>query len=410
VRIAWVSPLPPSPSGVGDYSADLLPDVAALVPTTVFTADTGWHPPAPVAGLDVRPFTDFEAALAEDPDLVPLYHQANNPWHAFVYDLAGRNPGVLVLHDVVLHHLVLDRSERSGDWDPYKAVLDEQYGEEGDEVFALRRQKVATELEKFLFPLSGPLARRSKLVVVHSRHAAGIVHMEAPGTPLRIIPHHAGRPPEAMPLSPDEVRARLGLPAGALLIGSFGYITFPKQGHVLLEAFAALVKSGNEAYLVFVGGDQRGGEMLRRARDLGVGEHVRFAGYLPRPEFYAYLGAVDISVALRYPSAGETSGTLSRALHLGACIVAVQYGSFAEIPDGACVHVPLHGDTTGALTRALRRLTAHPGLRKAIGKAAARHAAANLTIAGCARRYVEAARAGMAMRHERAPAPAAKGA
>jgi glycosyltransferase involved in cell wall biosynthesis len=141
--------------------------------------------------------------------------------------------------------------------------------------------------------------------------------------------------------------------------------------------------------------------MLRQARKRGVGDHVRFAGYLPRDEFYAYLGAVDISVALRYPSAGETSGTLSRALALGTCIVAVRYGSFAEIPPSACVHVPLHGDTAGALASALRRLVSSRGSRTAIGNAAARHAAANLPVERCARLYVEAAWAGLAMRNLR---------
>lgn len=420
MRIAWVSPLPPSPSGVGDYSADLLGEVARLAPTTVFTTDPDWRPSDPPPGADrtgdtgaperlsIRPHTELEGALAEDPELVPVYHQANNPWHLFVYDLAVRLPGVLVLHDVVLHHLLLDRSERAKDWPPYQALLTEQYGpEQAAEVYELRRAKAATELDKFVFPLSGPLARRSDLVVAHSGHARSIVHMEAPGVPVRIIPHHAGRPPASMPLTGAEVRARLGLPPNAVLIGSFGYITIPKQGDVLLDALAELVRGGDEAYLVFVGGDQRGGEMLRQARKRGVGDHVRFAGYLPREEFYAYLGAVDISVALRYPSAGETSGTLSRALALGTCIVAVRYGSFAEIPASACVHVPLHGDTAGALASALQRLVSSPGLRTAVGNAAARHAAANLSVERCARLYVEAARAGLAMRSERRKAQGA---
>jgi glycosyltransferase involved in cell wall biosynthesis len=403
VRIAWVSPLPPSPSGVGDYSADLLGEVARLAPTAAFTTDTDWRPAglAPeVAGrLEIRSHTELEGALAADPELVPVYHQANNPWHTFVYELAIRRPGVLVLHDIVLHHLLLDRSERMKDWPAYQALLTEQYGQDqAAEVYALRRAKAATELEKFVLPLSGPLARRSDLVVVHSRHGRSIVRMEAPDAQVRIIPHHCGRPPAAMPLTGAEVRARLGLPPEAVLIGSFGYITFPKQGEVLLDAFSELVRGGDEAYLVFVGGDQRGGEMLRQARKRGVGDHVRFAGYLPRDEFYAYLGAVDISVALRYPSAGETSGTLSRALALGTCVVAVRYGSFAEIPPSACFHVPLHGDTAGALAAGLRRLVSSPGLRRTIGNAAARHAAANLSVEGRARQYVEVARAGLAMR------------
>src|ERR1044071_9767679 len=98
VRIAWVGPLPPSPSGIGDYSADLLPHVAALAPVTAFTTEPGWAPDRPVPGLTVRPWQELPGALAADPELVPVYQQGNNEHHWFVYDLAMEHPGVLVLH------------------------------------------------------------------------------------------------------------------------------------------------------------------------------------------------------------------------------------------------------------------------------------------------------------------------
>ena len=76
----------------------------------------------------------------------------------------------------------------------------------------------------------------------------------------------------------------------------------------------------------------------------------------------------------------------------------MRYGCFVEIPPSACLHVPLHGDTAGALASALQQLVSSPGLRRTIGNAAARHAAANLSVEGRARQYVEAARTGLAIR------------
>lgn len=398
MKIAWVSPLPPSPSGIGDYSADLLPEVARRAPTIAFTTEPGWRPAVASDALEVRPFEELEEALGRDHDLLPIYHQANNPWHNFVYDLAARFPGVLVLHDVVLHHLLMDRAERTGDWSSYRALLSEQYGPDGEALYELRRSKVATDLEKFLFPLSGPLIRRCLLPVVHSRHAAATARLEWPDGRFRVIPHHAGKPPEVFPLSPDQIRTRLGLDSDSPLVGCFGYITFPKEGNTLIRAFADALREGTNAYLVFVGSDQRGGEMRMLAEELRIARWVRFTGYLLRDEFYSYLNATDIVVALRYPSAGETSGTLSRALGLGRCLVTVTYGSFAEIPQSACLRVPVFGSGGAKLAEALARLVQQPGLRRSMGEASRRYARLHLSVEECAGRYVDVARSASAMR------------
>lgn len=406
MKVAWVSPLPPTPSGIGDYSADLLPEVAALAPTVAFTSEPQWRPHPPAPGLEVRPFAELPSALEADPRLIPVYHQGNNPFHTFVYDLARRDPGVLVLHDVVLHHFLVDRADRTGDWSHYESPLVEQYGEAGSELYRLRRAGLASDLDKFLFPLSGPLIRRSAVTVVHSRYAEEIARMEWPGARFQVIPHHAGRAPAAFARSPDEIRAALGIDEGAVLVGAFGYITVPKQGDVLLEGFAELLRGGARAFLVFVGSDEQRGGLEQVTRRLGIRRRVRFTGYLSRPEFYDHLNATDVVVALRYPSAAETSGTLSRALSLGRCLVVTDYASFAEVPRGAAAHVPPHGDAAAELARILRRLIDEPEVRRSFSRAALRYASTALSTGRCARLYVETARTAHAIRARGAAAPA----
>ena len=46
-----------------------------------------------------------------------------------------------------------------------------------------------------------------------------------------------------------------------------------------------------------------------------------------------YLAACDIVLNLRYPTVGENSGTLMRALGLGKAVVVSDVGSFSEFPD-----------------------------------------------------------------------------
>ena len=43
----------------------------------------------------------------------------NNACHGFVYEAALRHPGVVVMHESNLHHLMTEITIRRGDWDGY---------------------------------------------------------------------------------------------------------------------------------------------------------------------------------------------------------------------------------------------------------------------------------------------------
>ena len=52
------------------------------------------------------------------------------------------------------------------------------------------------------------------------------------------------------------------------------------------------------------------------------------------------MAATDLAVNLRYPSAGETSGTLIRAFESGKPVAVSDYAQFAEFPDDCVVKIP----------------------------------------------------------------------
>ncbi len=86
MKVAYFSPMPPESSGIADYSALLLPALRRHVDVTVVKRGTK-RPP-------------------KDTDL-PVYHIGNNPEaHGWILDALRRAPGLVVLHDFVLHHLV----------------------------------------------------------------------------------------------------------------------------------------------------------------------------------------------------------------------------------------------------------------------------------------------------------------
>src|SRR6266550_120674 len=84
MKVAYYSPHPPSRSGIADYSALLLPALRRRL--EVVAAEPGKRAPA----ADVA-----------------LYHLGNDPdAHGWIVDALRSRPGVVVLHEFVLHHLI----------------------------------------------------------------------------------------------------------------------------------------------------------------------------------------------------------------------------------------------------------------------------------------------------------------
>lgn len=392
MRVAWFSPLPPYRSGIGDYSAELLPVLARRVEVRAFCPPPPRQvgrrlvPPPGVPVLPPEAFDPREHGL-------PLYHLGNNPDHGFVFDAARRRPGVAVFHDVVQHHLLADDLGKPWKRARYVELVEAEYGERGRRFLALARRGLNTEFEKFIFPLNATVARASRAVVVHSHDSADRIRESAPEVPVRVVPHHGGVPPrEVAGVGRAEARARLGLPPDAFLVGQFGFITRPKQPGALFGAFARLAERVPRALLLLVGMNQAGPGLVRLVDRHGLAGRVRLTGYVDRVRLYLHLRAVDAVVNLRYPSAGETSGTVARALAEGRACVVSNVGAFAELPPTVALKVEVDGDQAEELAAHLLRLALEPDLRAALEEAAARYAREVLDPERCAERYLEVLR------------------
>ena len=68
-----------------------------------------WHAPPPGSRSGVADYAETlrQALVRCGTWNVPVYHLGNNPLHADIYRQALASPGVVVLHDAVLHHFLL---------------------------------------------------------------------------------------------------------------------------------------------------------------------------------------------------------------------------------------------------------------------------------------------------------------
>lgn len=385
-RLAFVGPLPPVRSGIADYAADLLPHLAERC--GAIEIFVGPDHPCLAGGrfgsLPVRPARELRERAASFEAIV--YQIGNNLHHEFVFELAEQYPGVVVLHDVVVHHLYEHMAGVTDDWSRYGAALREAYGAVGDEILRWKRWRLASDRENFLFPLFEPLVARSRGVMVHNRVAETEVLRRVPEAAVRRVP--MGIPQDAVG-DRDGARRRLGLASDEVVVGVFGFLTPIKRIDVLARALGAAWRRRPEMRVVLVGEASPGLDLgaIFPAADRG---RVLEVGYAAPDVYRDWMAAVDVAVNLRYPTAGETSASLLRLLGAGKCTLVSAYGQFLEIPPDAVVRVPLGADEESSLARSLVELAGDRERRERIGAAARRHVATEHSMEAAADAFVDA--------------------
>ncbi|HZO33497.1 MAG TPA: glycosyltransferase family 4 protein [Gaiellaceae bacterium] len=360
MRVAYFSPLPPSRSGVADYSALLLPALRERVDVVV--AEHGRKPPA----ADVS-----------------LYHVGNDPdAHGWIVDALRRQPGVVVLHEYVLHHLIAGITIGRGDGRAYLDAMERELGVAGrllglgvlDNLLPLLWE---TQPERF--PLAGEVLDRAHGLIVHSQYVADRARAAGYRGRLWRIPHPAWPMHDVAPAADAH---------GDPLIGCFGFLNMNKRIPQLLQALASLRRRRPGATLLLAGAAGERFDLDRRLERLGLSNDgvVRF-DYVPEERMWSLMAACDVLVNLRYPTMGETSGSVVRALSLGKALVVSDTGWFAELPDDVALKVPVDELEVPMLEAALDFAAAHTD---ELGRAARAYAEREHALPRVADAYVSA--------------------
>ena len=332
MRVAYYSPMPPSRSGIADYSALLLPALRERVEEIVVAQPGRRAPHADVA----------------------IYHVGNDPdAHGWIVDALRRRPGVVVLHEFVLHHLISGITLGRGDARAYFDAMERELGVVG----RLLALGVADNLLPLLwetqperFPLAGTILDLAQGLIVHSHYVEQRVREAGYAGPIWRVPH---------PAWPEPPLERLEL-AGEPLVGCFGYLNVNKRIPQLLEAFALLRRYRPGAKLLLVGAEAERFDLDRRVERLGLdaGGLVR-RPYVDESELWSLMAACDVLVNLRSPTMGETSGSVIRGLSLGKPMLVSDVGWFAELPDGVALRIPVDEYEVPTIAAALELAADH---------------------------------------------------
>lgn len=364
LALDYVSPLPPVRSGIADYSTDLLPHLDPLCDLRVVRV------PGQEVGAEVEGrWQPLDAELLGQDGRLPLFHMGNNRYHEAVLELALANPGVVVLHDLVMHHLLVERTlGKEAVLEPYQLKLAAEHGWVGAAAAESRRWCELGQAAMFELAAHRSLLESQRGVLVHSQWAASRLTREHPDLAVRHVPMAMPLPDRLDPAAGKDLRQRLEIPEGAPLLGSFGFQTPIKRTDVVVDALAR--PELEDAHLLIAGELSPALDVAGRAKELGLSDRVHVTGFLPFEDLEAAIAACDLCANLRYPTAGETSASLLRVLAVGRAAIVSDYAQFAELDDAAVLKVPLGEGEVEALAKAAGDLLADREKLVAMGEAA----------------------------------------
>ena len=360
-RLAFVSPLPPARSGIADYSAALLPELARHYDIALVLdqerADDLPYPRHTVAWFEQHAHL-FDRIV---------YQFGNSAFHAHMFGLLERHPGVVVLHDFFLSGVISHAEAEHPLPNQYCRMLYLAHG-----YGALAEERDAGRTASILaYPCNKPVLDRAAGVIVHSEHAAALARRwygadYAAG--WRVLPLLRQGPAAG---SRAGARRTLGYGADEFVLCSFGILSAPKCNERIVEAWlASSLAADPRCRLVFVGETAPGRFGIALRDRIAAHPRISITGYADEAQYRAHLAAADAAIQLRASSRGETSAGVLDCLASGLPTVVNAHGSAAEVPDDTCLRLPdAFGDA--ALRAAIETLRADPALRARLGAAAA---------------------------------------
>ena len=368
-RLAYVSPLPPARSGIADYSAELVPELARYYRVELIIDQASVSDARVSEAYPLRPL-DWFAQHAHEFDRI-VYHIGNSPMHSHMFGLIARHPGIVVLHDFYIGNIIdhLDREHYLPQG--YLQALYDSHGFSALFDHARNGRHAAV----WKYPVNRLVLDHASGVIVHSTYARQLAaqwYGAGAGDNWQCVPLLRGKPPATAHLTRAEARAQLGLREDQFVVCSFGMLGRTKLNEEVLAGFAASrLAADSHCQLVFVGSNDAGAYGRDLTRKLGAGQfQAGITGFVDAERYACWLQACDVAVQLRGQSRGETSAAILDCLLYGVPTIINAHGAGAELPDEVLIKLP-DSFTTAELAAALERLHGDPAERAALARRAA---------------------------------------
>ena len=339
MKLNWFSPLPPARTGIADFASGVLPHLCKHAQVTLWTDQTKWdrsiekHAEVRTYRLEQMPWVELNRADMN------FYNLGNNHlFHGSIWQVARRQPGAVILHDLSLHEF-FDSLYRRHLQDPagYLAQMETHYGEEGRRAASESVKNGSTSIHSLAerYPLTALALENSLGVLVHTREAYDDLKQAK-----RWVLAYAPLPFSQKLQSPHAGERHKGVRANGepyrLIV--FGFINRNRRLDVLLHTLAHFPQK-DRFVLDIYGEVWDPGHIRKQIQSLGLGRQVTLRGFASEQDLDVALAKADLAVNLRYPTMGEASISQLRIWAHSLPTLVTRTGWYGSLPENVVAHV-----------------------------------------------------------------------
>jgi SAM-dependent methyltransferase/glycosyltransferase involved in cell wall biosynthesis len=338
MRLNWFSPLPRAKTDIAHYTARVLPALRKRAEIILWTDQTEWDPGleryAEVRHYQLEQLNWVELNRGD----MSIFHIGNDRlFHAAIWQVSRRHPGVIVLHDRSLQNFFAGLyRDQWNDHDGYVTQMGRHYGQAGRQAAeAFWSGPLTIDYMVEQYPLTLLALENALGVLVHSEEGLDDLRQQTP-CPIAYAP----LPYPASPCSAHRgaAAARIGADGAPYRIIVFGYIHVNRRLDALLEAIAGL--SDRDQFRLDIYGQVWDSDYVRtRIEAVGLREVATLHGFVPETELEHALTTAHLAVNLRYPTMGEASGSQLRIWDHALPSLVTPRGWYRYIPEDAVAFV-----------------------------------------------------------------------
>lgn len=394
-RLAVLSPLPPSRSGIADYNAQFLPFLARHFEIDLYVEGYTVSDETLTSSFRIFDVKDFEPVAAAY-DLI-LYEFGNSEFHAHMLPLLANFPGVVGLHDAYLSGLIGYMDFYAGNKGYYEQEMLAAHGTSARQYFA-PIQACPDPIGKSMvnLPCTKAVLDKAIGVISHSPFNLQVARLHYPQgwlAPYRTIPQMVILPEQTTVAERQGIRTELGFQPEDFVLVTFGHIAWTKWGDRLFEAFLSPdLQQHARIHLIFAGelaDDEFGRRLSKNIEKAGLGKRIQITGYLSSDDYIKYLCAADLAIQLRTKSRGGTPRGVLDCLAYGVPVIVNNDASYTDYPEN--IVIKLDPDpTVESIAAKVSFLMANPLQLLAYAERCREYVATNHNPVRCAAAYAAA--------------------
>ncbi|MCM1082007.1 MAG: glycosyltransferase [Clostridium sp.] len=340
-KIAMFTPLPPMQSGISDYSVDVIKELSKYFDIDVYIDD--YKPDGfKIDNVQIMSVNKFKKNY-ELYDRI-IYQVGNSLFHEYMFPYIKKYQGIVTLHDYnlrdVLEVIYLYKNNLPKQF--LKKLLEDLTEEAANDYMNNLDKK--QYLQKY--ELNGFVTNYASRVIVHSEYAKRKLLEKNIAYNVEVIPLYTLI--DDNNLDNQKVKSELGIAEGKKIFAAFGHVHTTKRAVPILKAVQKVKTEFTDFHFYFVGKlDESVKEEFECAlTEYNLRDFVTVTGYTTLDDFQRYMDVADVCLNLRYPYNGESSASFMRLLGKGKCTIVNKIGSFAEVPEDACIMIDNVKDMT----------------------------------------------------------------